>query len=71
MLSSKFILLVLVVVVLVFGLSFFPSFQSSYRSLNTVGLDTEMLGIHRLFPYFLFFVIFYAAYIVWRKGKGG
>jgi hypothetical protein len=69
MLSKKFIVATLVGIVLVIGFGMFPAFNTAIRNLNTVGLDTEMSGIARLFPYFLFFVIGYAAYIVFRRGK--
>lgn len=69
MLSNKFILVVIVGIVLVIGFGLFPAFNTGIRNLNTVGLDTEMGGITRLFPYFLFGVILYAGYIIWKRGK--
>ena len=69
MLSNKFILVVLVGVVLVIGFGMFPAFNTSIRNLNTTGYDAEMGAIARLFPYFLFGVIFYAGYIVYKRGK--
>jgi hypothetical protein len=69
MLSNKFIVATIVGIVLVIGFGMFPGFNTAIRSLNTVGLDTEMGGIAKLFPYFLFFVIIYAGYIVWKRGR--
>lgn len=69
MLSEKFIVLTLVGIVLVFGFGMFPAFNTALRDLNTVGLDAEMLGIQRMFPYFLAFVILYAGYIVYKRGR--
>jgi hypothetical protein len=69
MLSNKFYLFVLVGIVLVVGFGIYPAFNTFFRTINTQGLDTEMLGIQRLFPYFLFGVVFYAAYIVYKRGK--
>ena len=69
MLSNKFIVLVLVVIVVVFGLGIFPAFNTSYRLISTAGLGVQIAGIMRFFPWFLMFVIFYAGYIVWRRGR--
>lgn len=69
MLSSKFIVATVVGIVLVIGFGMFPAFNTALRNLNTTGLNTEMLGIQRLFPYFLGFVILYAGYIVFKRGK--
>jgi len=69
MLSNKFILFVLVGLVLVLGFAIYPAFNTFFRTIPTDGLNTEMLGIQRLFPYFLFGVIVYAAYIVYKRGK--
>jgi hypothetical protein len=69
MLSTKFIVIVLVAIVVVFGLGMFPAFNTMFRQASTAGLSTEMQGVQRIFPYFLFFVIFYAGYIVFRRGK--
>jgi hypothetical protein len=69
MLSNKFILVVIVGIVLVVGFGMYPAFNTGIRNLNTTGLDTEMAGINALFPYFLFFVILYAGYVIWRRGK--
>jgi hypothetical protein len=69
MLSVKFIVVVLVAIVIIFGLAFFPSFNTMYRTIDVSGMSVEMRGIQTMFPYFLVFVIFYAGYIVWRKGK--
>ena len=67
MLSNKFILATIVGIVLVIGFGMFPAFNTAIRNLNTTGLDTEMLGIQRLFPYFLMFVIIYAAYVIYKS----
>ena len=69
MLSNKFIVLVLVVLVVVFGFGIFPAFNTSFRMIPTAGLSVQNVGIMRFFPWFLMFVIGYAAYIVWRRGK--
>jgi len=69
MLSNKFIIATIVGIVLVIGFGMFPAFNTAIRNLNTTGLDTEMLGIQRLFPYFLFFVILYAGYVVYKRGR--
>jgi hypothetical protein len=69
MLSNKFIVATLVGIVLVIGLGMFPAFNTAIRNLNAIGLDTEMGGIARLFPYFLLFVIFYAGFIVFKRGR--
>jgi len=69
MLSNKFIVFVVVGIVIVIGFAIFPAFNTAFRTINTTGLDTEMLGIHRLFPYFFFGVILYAAYLVSKRGK--
>lgn len=69
MLSNKFIIVVLVVLVLVVGYAIYPAFNTMFKTVSTTGLSTEMLGIEKLFPYFLFGVIGYAAYIVWKRGK--
>jgi hypothetical protein len=69
MLSGKFILLTVVGIVVTLGFGFYPAFNTAIRNLNTTGYDTEMLTIYTMFPYFLFFVILYAGYIVWRRGK--
>jgi hypothetical protein len=69
MLSNKFIIATLVGIVVVVGLGMYPAFNTAIRNLNTTGYDTEMGGIARLFPYFLFFVIFYAGFLVYKRGK--
>lgn len=69
MLSGKFILLTIIGIVLVIGFGMFPAFNTAIRNLNTTGYDTEMGAIARLFPYFLFFVILYAGYVVFKRGR--
>jgi len=69
MLSNKFILVVIVGIVLVIGFGIFPAFNTVYDNLSTTGLDTEFLGLSTAMPYFLFFVILYAGYVVWKRGK--
>jgi hypothetical protein len=69
MLSNKFIVLVIVVIVLVIGFGIFPSFNTVYSNISTVGLTTEFLGLKTIMPYFFFAVILYAGYIVWKRDK--
>ena len=69
MLSNKFIVIVVVVIVVVIGFAMFPAFNTMFRSVNTTGMDTETTGIARLFPYFMGFVILYAGYMIFRRGK--
>lgn len=70
MLSSKFIVLVLVAIVIVFGFGIFPAFNPAFRTIPTAGMSTQFTGIMAFFPWFLMFVIGYAAYIVYRRGRG-
>ena len=69
MLSNKFILIIIVVIVLVMGFAFFPAFNTGIRMLPTNGLNVQFRAIMRLFPYILFFVVLYAAYIVSKRGR--
>lgn len=69
MLSGKFILILIVAIVLIFGFAIFPAFNTAFRTVSVAGLSTEMQGVVKIFPYFLFFVIGYAAYVVWKRGK--
>ncbi len=69
MLSNKFIVLILVVIVVVFGFAMFPAFNTQYRTVSTDGMSVQIAGITRFFPWFLMFVIGYAGYVVWKRGK--
>lgn len=69
MLSNKFVMTVVVGLVVVMGLAIFPAFNTAFRTVGTNGMTTEMIGIKSLFPYFLIFVVFYAGYMVYKRGK--
>ena len=69
MLSNKFIVIILVLIVIVFGFGIFPAFNTSFRTVSTTGLGVQIAAIVRFFPWFLMGVIFYAAYVVYRRGK--
>lgn len=69
MLSGKFIIVILVAIVLIFGFAIFPAFNTAFRTVSVAGLSTEMQGVMKIFPYFLMFAIGYAGYIVWKRGK--
>ena len=69
MLSGKFILIVIVAIVLVFGFAIFPVFNTAFRTVPTAGLSTQIQGMVKLFPYILMFVIGYAGYVVWKRGR--
>ena len=69
MLSTKFIVLTLVAIVIVLGLGIFPPVHTFFSSIDTTGLDTEMLGVATFMPYVFIFAIFYAGYVILKRGK--
>ena len=69
MLSNKFIIIVIVGLVLVFGFAIFPVFNAAYRTISVAGLSAEITAVVRLFPYILLGVIAYAGYLVSKRGR--
>jgi hypothetical protein len=69
MLANKFWVFIVVGLTLVLGFGVYPSFNSLLRTQSTVGMSTQFTALTKFMPYVLFFVIGYAAYVVWKKGK--